>query len=172
MPYLIVLRFKQQNGNMKGRAKLTRSSSIADKCRPTPVSVIPLARWRHVYRVDWRFWTAYSQHCVPFDALGEGIPSSYWVHIWYEKTRLDYNPVKVIWWSTQLFGHNTSTWQTHRQPRRHSNSRPNGLRRAIKTAETFRPYNPQPSVGQFTLWCDLVSARWLFLFILKTNYTK
>jgi len=33
---------------------------------------------------------------------------------------LGYNLVKVAWWSTQSFGHNTSTWQTHRQPRRHS----------------------------------------------------
>jgi len=39
--------------------------------------------------------------------------------------------VKVARWSTQSFGHNTSTWQTHthihRQPRR-DNSRPNALR--------------------------------------------
>jgi len=33
---------------------------------------------------------------------------------------LGYSLVKVVWWSTQSFGHNTSTWQTHRQPRRHS----------------------------------------------------
>jgi len=37
---------------------------------------------------------------------------------------LGYNLVKVAWWSTQSFGHNTSTWQTHRQPRRHSKCRP------------------------------------------------
>jgi len=35
-----------------------------------------------------------------------------------------YNLVKVAWWSTQSFGHNTSTWQTHRQPRRHSKCHP------------------------------------------------
>jgi len=34
---------------------------------------------------------------------------------------LGYNPVKVAWWSIQSFEHNTSTQQTHRQPRRHSN---------------------------------------------------
>jgi len=28
---------------------------------------------------------------------------------------LGYNLVKVAWWSTQSFGYNTSTWQTHRQ---------------------------------------------------------
>jgi len=34
---------------------------------------------------------------------------------------LGYNLVKVAWWSTQSFGHNTSTWQTHtdRQTDRH-----------------------------------------------------
>jgi len=49
------------------------------------------------------------------------IPSSYLVHIWDGKLEwLGYNLVKVTWWSTQSFGHNTSTSQTHRQPRRHS----------------------------------------------------
>jgi len=32
---------------------------------------------------------------------------------------LGYNLVKVAWWSTLSYGHNTSTWQTHRQPRHH-----------------------------------------------------
>jgi len=32
-----------------------------------------------------------------------------------------------------LFGHNTSTWQTHRQPRRHSKWRACALRRAAQT---------------------------------------
>jgi len=36
---------------------------------------------------------------------------------------LGYNLVKVARWSTQSFGHNTSTWRTHRQPRRHSKRR-------------------------------------------------
>jgi len=36
---------------------------------------------------------------------------------------LGYNLVKIAWWSTQSFGHNTSTWQTHRQPSRHSKCR-------------------------------------------------
>jgi len=44
-----------------------------------------------------------------------------------------YNLVKVAWWLTESFGHNTSTWQTHRQPRRHSKCRANALRRAAKT---------------------------------------
>jgi len=42
--------------------------------------------------------------------------------------------VKVIWWSTQSFGHIISTWQTHRQPRRHGKYRVNAPRRAA--AET------------------------------------
>jgi len=54
----------------------------------------------------------------------------------------DYNLVKVAWWSTQLFGHNTSKWQTHRQPhrqaRRHSNSRRNALRSGGKNAIRLR----------------------------------
>jgi len=43
---------------------------------------------------------------------------------------LGYNTMKVAWWLTQSFGHNTSTWQTHRQPRRHRKRRANALRRA------------------------------------------
>jgi len=38
-----------------------------------------------------------------------------------------YNLVKVAWWSTRSFGHDTSTWQTHRQPRRHSKCSANAL---------------------------------------------
>jgi len=32
---------------------------------------------------------------------------------------LEYNLVKVAWWSTRLFGHSTSTWQTDRQTDSH-----------------------------------------------------
>jgi len=46
-----------------------------------------------------------------------------------------YNLVKVVWWSTQSFGHNTSTWQTDRQPRRHSKCRPNAMCRPAKTVQ-------------------------------------
>jgi len=60
-------------------------------------------------------------------------PSSYRVIFGTEKLEwVGYNLVKVAWWSTQSFGHNTSTWQTYRQPRRHSKSRANALRRAAK----------------------------------------
>jgi len=45
---------------------------------------------------------------------------------------LGYNLVKIAWWATQSFGHNTSTWQTHRQPRRHSKCRANALCRVAK----------------------------------------
>jgi len=53
------------------------------------------------------------------------------------KTKLEwlgYNLVKAAWWSTQSFGHNTSTWQTHRQPRRHSKCHANALVSGRKTA--------------------------------------
>jgi len=40
----------------------------------------------------------------------KGIPSSYRVHIWYGKREW---LVKIAWWSTQSFGHNKSTRQTH-----------------------------------------------------------
>jgi len=44
---------------------------------------------------------------LPFDGL---------VHtdclVWGKLEWLGYNLVKVAWWSTQSFGHNTSTWQT------------------------------------------------------------
>jgi len=66
----------------------------------------------------------------PFDAFNEGdflgLSGSYLVE-W-----LGYNLVKFAWWSTQSFGHSTSTWQTHRQPRRHCKCRANVLRRAEK----------------------------------------
>jgi len=70
------------------------------------------------------------------------IPSSYWVHIWYGKTRMaGLQSGEVAWWSTQSFGLNTSTRQTYRQPRRHSKCRANAPRRAIikgrKRSPTF-----------------------------------
>jgi len=76
---------------------------------------------------------------LPCDALSKRDPSSYRVHIWHGKTRTaGLQMVKVAWWSTQSFGHNTSTWQTYRQPRRrrHSKCRANVLRRAAKTKIT------------------------------------
>jgi len=52
---------------------------------------------------------------------------------------LGYNQVKVAWRSTQLFGHNTSMWQTHTQRDKQTDShvtitkcRANSLRRAVK----------------------------------------
>jgi len=53
---------------------------------------------------------------------------------------LGYNLVKVAWWSTQSFGDNTSTWQTHRQPRRHSKCNANTLRRAAKIIQMPRKH--------------------------------
>jgi len=47
---------------------------------------------------------------------------------------LGYSLVKVESWSTQSFGYNTSTWQTHRQPRRHNNSRFSAVRPGSKNA--------------------------------------
>jgi len=66
-----------------------------------------------------------------------GIPSSYRVHIWYGKTRMSgLQSVEVAWWLTLSFGHNTSQWQTHIQPRRHSKCRANALRRAQNNWES------------------------------------
>jgi len=83
---------------------------------------LPSGKWlRFIGRIFRRLPTFVSIH------------SSYRVHSWYGKTKwLGYNLVKVAWWSTQSFGHNTSTWRTHRQPRRHSKCRANALRRAAK----------------------------------------
>jgi len=53
------------------------------------------------------------------------IPSSYRVHTWCRKTRMaelqssELWKSLVTWWSTQSFGHNTSTWQTDRQTDSH-----------------------------------------------------
>jgi len=56
-----------------------------------------------------------------FDAVNEGdlleLSGSYLV--WGKLEWLGYNLVKVAWWSTQSFGHNTSTWQTDRHTDRH-----------------------------------------------------
>jgi len=94
--------------------KCKRSSAIADKCSPTPytcndvhvqtsVSVIPLAQWRHVYRVDWRLCTAQipniAHHLTPSMS---GILRSYPIHIWCGKTRMaGLQSCKVARWSTQ-----------------------------------------------------------------------
>jgi len=70
---------------------------------------------------------------LPFDALSEGGFSRAIRFIFgMEKVKwLCYNLVKIAWWSTQSFGHNTSTWQTHRH-NRHSKFRVNALRRVAK----------------------------------------
>jgi len=61
--------------------------------------------------------TSYSQHCIPMSF--HLMPSVQGRKLEW----LGYKHVKVAWWSTQVFGHNTLTWQTLRQPRRLSNSR-------------------------------------------------
>jgi len=110
-----------------------------------------------------RLCTSYSQHCVPLVAIYwpdfptrswqhigrifqhlltpsvidaiRGFPRATWLMFGIGKPEwLGYNLAKVAWWLTQMFGYNTSTWQTHRQPRRHSNSRLNALRRAAKSS--------------------------------------
>jgi len=127
---------------------MIRNSAITYKRRPlwyaiwiqAYVSVIRLAKWRHLYCVDWRFCRTYSQHCVPFDALNEGITSSYRVHIWYWKTRMA--GLQSCWGSTMM----AVAWaqyinMTDKQLRRHTKCCPNALRRASKTARRRFTYN-------------------------------
>jgi len=52
------------------------------------------------------------------------------VFVMWKLEWLGYNLVKVAWLSTQLFWHNTSMWQTQRQPHRHSKWRTNAQRQA------------------------------------------
>jgi len=77
---------------------------------------------------------------LPFDALNEGgSPRS--IGFIFDTGKLEWpgcSLVKVAWWSTQSFGHNASTWQTHRQPRRHSKCHANALRRTAKMAEQIK----------------------------------
>jgi len=85
---------------------------------------------------------------------------TYLSHIWYpqwggypqsikfifgtEKLEwLGQNLVKVERWLTQSFGHNTSTWQTHRQPRRHSKCCTNARHRAANKCAFIRRLNMQ-----------------------------
>jgi len=76
-------------------------------------------------------------YCPKWRPQWGGSTPSYRVHIGMEKLEwLGYNLVKVAWWSTQSFEHNTSTWQTHGQPRRHSKCRANALHRMAKTYST------------------------------------
>jgi len=66
---------------------------------------------------------SYSQHCAPTHFCLTPLGTS-------KLEQLGYNLVKVARWSTQSFGHNTSTWQTDRKTRCHSKCRGNALRRA------------------------------------------
>jgi len=83
------------------------------------------------------------------------IPSSYRVHM-RKLEWLGYNPVKVAWWSTQSSGHNTSTWQTHRQPRRRSKCRANaicvGWQERTSSNETMRLPSYQRQTTSMHAW--------------------
>jgi len=99
---------------------------------------------------------------LSFDVLNEGD------RIWCGKTRMaGYNLVKVAWWSTQSFGHNTSTWQTGSaiawQTHSHvaiTNARRQRMRRAAKTNQNHS--HPAHSVykalsrGPHTQTCQVV----------------
>jgi len=110
----------------------TTTSAIADKLADAYTNVF--ARGRHAtvrimysYRIPniWRSQWGGSPRAIGF------------IFDMGKLERLGYNLVKVAWWSTQSFGNNTSTWQTHRQPRRYSNSRPYALRQAAKIVRGF-----------------------------------
>jgi len=86
--------------------QLTRSSAVTDK--PPDLSCISY------FIREQRWYTLYSKHCVPMPF--------HWRPQWWGSPRaigfmgvgklewLGYKIVKVAWWSTQSFGHNTSTW--------------------------------------------------------------
>jgi len=69
------------------------------------------------------YWPVFFDFYLPLSHLPllmREIPSSYRVHIWCEKTRmagLQSGEGRI--WLTQSFGHNTSTWQTHRETDSH-----------------------------------------------------
>jgi len=68
-------------------------------------------------------YTSYSQHCIWHPQWG-GSPRE--IGFIFGTGKLEWlgcSLAKIAWWATQSLGHNTSTWQTHRQPRRHSKCR-------------------------------------------------
>jgi len=114
---------------------ITRSSAVADMrrerlCISYSLHCVPLIT------IDWldfltqpftrgQLLTAYWQYWRP---QWGGFPRAIGFLIVMEKLEwLGYNLMKVAWWLTQSFGHSTSTWQTHRQPRHHSKCLANTL---------------------------------------------
>jgi len=118
-----------------------RSSTIADKCRPTPSPVLFHSHGGATYTASTdAFARRFPNIAYRLTPSVRGSPRAigFIVGVW-KLEWLSYNLMKVAWWSTKSFGHNTSTWQTATQPRRHSKCRPNALRLAAKTGETRWP---------------------------------
>jgi len=108
---------------------------------------------------DCDLLAGFSDFCIPFSYLTPSVmevPSSYRVHkiIWYRKTRTtdlqsgDQGSTMIV--VRALY---TWTWQTHRQPRRHSKYRANARRRAAKIVQlcksnsiNIRSYNSRPTL--------------------------
>jgi len=84
-------------------------------------------------------------YAILFDALNEGDPIELLGSnlVWNELECLGYSLRKDARWLTQLFWQNTSMWQTHRQPRRHSNRRPNAACVGWQKQLGFHTTSPQ-----------------------------
>jgi len=71
---------------------------------------------------------------LSFDALKKGIPSSYWIYIWYGNTRMaglksgkGRMMIDSVVWAQYI-----NVTDTHRQPRRHNKCHANALHHAAK----------------------------------------
>jgi len=94
------------HGKQKAQMSLTNHQTL-----------LPSGEWLRFIRRIFRLLST----PLPFDALNEGVPLSYRFLFSTGKVQwLGYNLVKVAQWSPQSLGHNTSTWQTHRQQCCHS----------------------------------------------------
>jgi len=122
-----------------------RSSAVTDK----PPDATALWWISAIYRAD--FTTCRGQLLTPYwpDFPTFTYSSPIWRPQWgefpwairfiFDMGKLEWmgdSLVKVAWWSTRSFGHNTSTWQTHnhfrdRQPRRLSNAVASGVKNPV-----------------------------------------
>jgi len=116
----------------------TRNNKISCRWQTAPRLCTPMLRfpWHKTLRSTAALWWTTAIYwlylstlttLLPFDALSEG-RSPQAIGFVFGMGKLEWllaslQSVKVAWWSTQSFEHNTSTWQTNRHTRRHSKCR-------------------------------------------------
>jgi len=139
-----------------------RSSVVADRPPARRLCMLSIAALRWMTAI---YWPDFLDCYLPLSYLTSsvrGIPSPRAIGFIFSMEKLEglgYNRMEVAWWLTYSFGQNTSTWQTHRQPRCHCKCRANavcvavGRQKSYKTGQSYllenilrAPLGPPPAM--------------------------